>query len=93
MFLSETGGTGQSVNIDAAQYRYLIVNMIDGAYATHAILSLNIISSLTVVGAGIQSQIGLQTANGYSYINFTLYDGVFTWASGSQKIVDIYGIK
>ena len=90
-FLSETSGTGQSVNIDSAQYRYLLVGVVDGAYATHAILSPNTISSLTAIG--IQSQIGLQAANGYSYVNFLLSDGVFTWSSNSPKIVDIYGIK
>lgn len=90
-FLSETSGTGQSVNIDSAQYRYLLINVIDGTYATHAILSPNVISSLTVLG--IQSQIGLQTANGYAYVNFVLSNGVFTWSSDSSKIVDIYGIK
>lgn len=90
-FLSETSGTGQSVNIDSAQYRYLLINVIDGTYATHAILSPNVISSLTVLG--IQSQIGLQTANGYAYVNFVLSNGVFTWSSDSSKTVDIYGIK
>ncbi len=91
VFLSETSGTGQSVNIDSAQYRYLLINVIDGAYATHAILSPNVISSLAVLG--IQSQIGLQTVNGYAYLNFTLSNGVFTWSSDSSKTVDIYGIK
>lgn len=90
-FLSETSGTGQSVNIDSAQYRYLLINVIDGTYATHAILSPNVISSLTVLG--IQSQIGLQTSNGYAYVNFVLSNGVFTWSSDSSKTVDIYGIK
>ena len=90
-FLSETSGTGKSVNIDSAQYRYLLINVIDGTYATHAILSPNVISSLTVLG--IQSQIGLQTANGYAYVNFVLSNGVFTWSSDSSKTVDIYGIK
>ena len=91
VFLSETSGTGQNVNIDSAQYRYLLINVIDGAYATHTILSPNVISSLAVLG--IQSQIGLQTANGYAYLNFTLSNGVFTWSSDSSKTVDIYGIK
>ncbi len=91
VFLSETSGTGQSVNIDSAQYRYLLINVIDGAYATHTILSPNVISSLAVLG--IQSQIGLQTVNGYVYLNFTLSNGVFTWSSDSSKTVDIYGIK
>lgn len=91
VFLSETSGTGQSVNIDSAQYRYLLVGVVDGAYATHAILSPNAISSLTAVG--IQSQIGLQTAAGYAYVNFLLAGGVFTWSSDSSKTVDIYGIK
>ena len=91
VFLSETSGTGQNVNIDSAQYRYLLINVIDGAYATHTILSPNVISSLAVLG--IQSQIGLQTANGYAYLNFTLTNGVFTWSSDSSKTVDIYGIK
>ena len=91
VFLSETSGTGQSVNIDSAQYRYLLVGVIDGAYATHAILSPNAISSLTAIG--IQSQIGLQTAAGYAYVNFLLSNGVFTWSSDSSKTVDIYGIK
>ena len=90
-FLSETSGTGKSVNIDSAQYRYLLINVIDGTYATHAILSPNVISSLTVLG--IQSQIGLQTANGYAYVNFVLSNGVFAWSSDSSKTVDIYGIK
>lgn len=89
--LHESGLSVGSKQIDFAPYRFIIIQLIIGGLATQKIISPVYLQACASLD--IQTQIGLQFDNSYKFANMT-YDGqIFRWASDSNIIIDIIGVK
>ena len=90
VLLSETGGTGNSIEIDLSPYRLVLFWVVSDGFCGQGIITPIALKSLSVIG--VQTQVGVYTGT-YKYTNI-LYDGVtLTWASDTNQVFDIMGVK
>ena len=90
VLLSETSGSGNSIEIDLSPYRYVLFWVISDGFCGQGIITPIALKSLSAIG--VQTQVGVY-AGTYKYTNI-LYDGVtLTWASDTNQVFDIMGVK
>lgn len=77
--------------IDLSQYNYVSILLTVSGFTTQKMLRTNYIQSFSALG--YQTQVGINTPNGYISANIT-YDGTsFTFASDSTILLDVIGIN
>lgn len=90
VLLSETSGTGNSIEIDLSPYRLVLFWVISDGFCGQGIITPIALKALSAIG--VQTQVGVY-AGTYKYTNI-LYDGVtLTWASDTNQVFDIMGVK
>ena len=91
VYLWEVGGSTGSKQIDLSQYRFVLITIMVEGFTTQCMLKpSNLQSSSTL---GYQTQVGVNTANGYVAVNMT-YDGTtFAFSCDSTIILDVIGIN
>ena len=91
VYLWEVGASAGSKQIDLSQYRFVLITIMVAGFTTQCMLKpSNLQSSSTL---GYQTQVGVNTANGYVAVNMT-YDGTtFAFSCDSTIILDVIGIN
>ena len=91
VYLWEVGGSTGSKQIDLSQYRFVLITIMVAGFTTQCMLKPSNIQSSSVLG--YQTQVGVNTANGYVTVNIT-YDGTtFVFSCDSTIILDVIGIN
>ena len=91
VYLWEVGGSTGSKQIDLSQYRFVLITIMVAGFTTQCMLKPSNIQSSSALG--YQTQVGVNTANGYVTVNIT-YDGTtFVFSCDSTIILDVIGIN
>ena len=89
--LWEVSGNTGTKQVDLLQYKFVLIMIAVSGFATQKMLKPVFMKSLSETG--YQTQVGVNTSNGYVSVNFT-YDGItFAYSSDSTILLDVVGIN